>query len=63
MFILGKKMKMSQIFDQERGLIPVTIIEAGPCRVLGVKTLETDGYDAVVCGFSTKRNNMPQKIA
>jgi len=56
-------MKMSQIFDIERGLIPVTIIEAGPVRVLGVKTLETDGYDAVVCGFSKKKNNKPQKMA
>ena len=63
MFILGKKMKMSQIFEKERGLVPVTIIEAGPCRVLAIKTLETDGYDAIVMGFSKKKNNKPQREA
>jgi large subunit ribosomal protein L3 len=50
-FILGKKIKMSQIFDKEGNCIPVTIVEAGPCYVTQLKTKEKDGYDAVQIGF------------
>jgi len=50
-FILGKKIKMSQIFDQEGRVIPVTIVEAGPCYVTQLKTKEKDGYEAVQIGF------------
>jgi large subunit ribosomal protein L3 len=50
-FILGKKIKMSQIFDKEGNVIPVTIVEAGPCYVTQLKTKEKDGYEAVQIGF------------
>jgi large subunit ribosomal protein L3 len=50
-FILGKKIKMSQIFDKEGNVIPVTIVEAGPCYVCQLKTKEKDGYEAVQIGF------------
>ena len=49
--ILGKKVGMTQIFDENGVVIPVTVIEAGPCTVVQVKTVETDGYDAVQMGF------------
>ena len=49
--ILGKKVGMTQLFDKSGAVIPVTIIEAGPCYVTQVKTEETDGYYAVQLGF------------
>ena len=50
--ILGTKLGMTQIFDQETGLaIPVTVVEAGPCTVTQVKTSETDGYSAIQIGY------------
>lgn len=49
--ILGKKLGMSQLFDETGNWIPVTLIEAGPCTVLQVKNEETDGYDALQVGF------------
>ena len=50
--ILGKKLGMSQVFDPETGaMTAVTVIEAGPCPVVQVKTVETDGYDAVQLAF------------
>ncbi len=50
-FILGKKLEMSQVFDSEGNVIPVTLILAGPCHVTQIKTKEKDGYDAVQFGF------------
>lgn len=49
--ILGKKVGMTQLFDKSGAAIPVTIIEAGPCYVIQVKTEEADGYHAVQLGF------------
>ena len=49
--IIGKKIGMTQIFDAEGKVVPVTVIEAGPCNVLQRKTVETDGYEAVQLGF------------
>ncbi len=49
--ILGKKIGMSQVFTPEGQLIPVTVIEAGPCVVVQKKTTETDGYEAIQIGF------------
>jgi len=49
--ILGKKVGMSQVFDAEGKVIPVTVIEAGPCTVIQRKTAANDGYDAVQIGF------------
>ena len=49
--IIGKKIGMTQIFDEKGNVIPVTVIEAGPCVVAQKKTVENDGYDAVQLGF------------
>lgn len=49
--ILGKKVGMTQLFDASGVVVPVTVIEAGPCYVTQVKTVETDGYNAVQLGF------------
>src|SRR5690242_5051792 len=50
--ILGKKLGMTQVFDPETGAVtPVTVIAAGPCPVVQVKTTDTDGYDAVQLAF------------
>lgn len=49
--ILGRKVGMTQIFAEDGTLIPVTVIEAGPCKVVQVKTKEVDGYEAVQIGF------------
>ena len=62
--IIGKKIGMTQIFDEKGNVIPVTIIEAGPCTVTQVKTVDADGYDAVQLGFETvadKKVNKPMK--
>jgi large subunit ribosomal protein L3 len=53
-FILGTKIKMSQMFDEKGNVVPVTLIEAGPCKVLQIKTKEKDGYPAVQVGFQKK---------
>ena len=49
--IIGKKVGMTQIFDENGNVIPVTVVEAGPCVVTQKKTIETDGYEAVQLGF------------
>ena len=49
--ILGKKIGMTQIFDENANLIPVTVLEAGPCVVTQKKTMENDGYEAIQVGF------------
>jgi|ERR1035437_5322692 large subunit ribosomal protein L3 len=53
--LLGKKIGMTQVYDSANCLIPVTVVEAGPCAVVQVKTTETDGYHAVQIGFSKKK--------
>ena len=53
-FILGLKLGMSQIFDENGNQIPVTLIEAGPCQILQIKTKEKDKYDAIQIGFVKK---------
>jgi large subunit ribosomal protein L3 len=50
-FILGQKLGMTQTFDEKGGPVPVTLIEAGPCQVLQIKTKEKDGYTAAQVGF------------
>lgn len=62
--ILGKKIGMTQIFDENGKVIPVTVVEAGPCVVVQKKTVENDGYEAVQIGFGTisdKRITKPMK--
>ena len=53
--ILGKKLGMTQVYDAQNVLVPVTVVEAGPCTVVQVKTLETDGYNAVQIGFAAQK--------
>ena len=62
--IVGKKIGMTQLFDEKGKVIPVTVIEAGPCVVVQKKTTENDGYEAVQIGFgdkSEKNVNKPMK--
>ena len=49
--ILGTKLGMTQVFDDEGRAIPVTVVQAGPCTVTQVKTQETDGYSAIQIGY------------
>jgi len=53
--MLGRKIGMTRIFDETGNMVPVTIIEAGPCYVTQVKTVEKDGYEAVQLGFGMKK--------
>ncbi len=60
--ILGKKLGMTQIFTEDGKACPVTVIEAGPCCVIQIKTIDTDGYESAKIGFpevDTKRLNKP----
>lgn len=59
--IIGKKIGMTQIFDEKGNVIPVTVIEAGPCVVAQKKTVETDGYNAVQLGFMDTREKRVSK--
>jgi large subunit ribosomal protein L3 len=59
--ILGKKLGMSQFFDDQGRAIPVTLIEAGPCRITQLKTSEIDGYAAVQIGFGDTREKLINK--
>jgi len=54
-FILGKKIKMSQIFDEDGKVIPITLIQAGPCFITQIKQKEKDGYNALQIGFGKKK--------
>ena len=58
--IIGKKIGMTQIFDDKGKVIPVTVLEAGPCVVTQKKTLENDGYEAVQVGFGDQK---PQRVS
>ena len=62
--IIGKKVGMSQIFDENGKVVPVTVVEAGPCTVVQKKTVESDGYVAVQLGYgdiSAKKVSKPAK--
>ena len=54
--LIGKKIGMTQVYDAQNVLVPVTVVEAGPCAVVQVKTVESDGYNAVQIGFSSKKD-------
>lgn len=53
--LIGKKVGMTQIYDEKGTLIPVTVVEAGPCKVIGVRTKEKDGYNAIQVGFGKRK--------
>jgi large subunit ribosomal protein L3 len=59
--IIGKKVGMTQIFDEKGNVVPVTVIEAGPCNVVQIKTVETDGYDAVQLGYGEVKEHKVNK--
>ena len=59
--ILGKKLGMTQIFSPEGLIVPVTVVEAGPCSVLQRKTVEKDGYEAVKVAFQNTRESLKNK--
>jgi large subunit ribosomal protein L3 len=59
--LLGKKIGMTQVWSEEGNLIPVTVIEVGPCVVTQVKTATTDGYDAVQIGFAPLKEDKVNK--
>jgi large subunit ribosomal protein L3 len=59
--LIGKKLGMTQVYDAQNVLVPVTVVEAGPCSVVQVKTVETDGYDAVQLGFSQSKEKNASK--
>jgi large subunit ribosomal protein L3 len=59
--IIGKKLGMTQIFDADGNLVPVTVIEAGPCAVTQVRTVATDGYEAVQLAFEDCRDKQLTK--
>ena len=61
--ILGKKVGMTQIFKEDGAMIPVTVVEAGPCVVTQVKTVESDGYEAVQVAFGDVRESLLTKPA
>lgn len=57
-FLLGKKIEMTQIFDKEGNVVPVTLIKAGPCVITQIKNKEKDGYEAVQVGFEQKTKHL-----
>lgn len=59
--IIGKKIGMTQIFDANGKVVPVTVVEAGPCVVVQKKTVEKDGYDAIQVGFGDIREKLVNK--
>ena len=61
--IIGKKIGMTQLFDENGKVVPVTVIEAGPCTVVQKKTVESDGYQAVQLGFGDIAANKVSKPA
>ena len=59
--ILGKKLGMTQIFDTQGRVVPVTVIEAGPCTIVQRKKMQNDGYDAVQLGFGARKAHRASK--
>ena len=62
--IMAKKIGMTQVFTENGALVPVTVLEAGPCVVIQKKTMENDGYEAIQVGFKdakAKKVNKPAK--
>lgn len=53
--LIGRKLGMTQVFNEDGTVVPVTVIEAGPCPVVQIKTTETDGYNAVQLGYGAKK--------
>jgi large subunit ribosomal protein L3 len=61
--LLGRKVGMTQVFGDDGNQIPVTVIEAGPCTVVGVRTKDSHGYDALQVGFEPRKKNISKPAA
>jgi large subunit ribosomal protein L3 len=61
--LIGRKLGMPQVFGDDGNHVPVTVIEAGPCTVVGIRTKDTHGYDALQLGFGPKRKNVSKPAA
>ena len=59
--IMAKKIGMTQVFTEDGRLIPVTVLEAGPCSVVQKKTMENDGYEAIQVGFVDQKEKLANK--
>ncbi len=61
--LIGRKKGMTQVFGEDGNLIPVTVVQAGPCTVVGVRTRATHGYDALQLGFEPRKKNVTKAMA
>src|SRR5205807_1344637 len=61
--LIGRKVGMTQVFADDGNQIPVTVIAAGPCTVVGVRTKDSHGYDALQLGFEAKKKNVNKPVA
>lgn len=61
--LLGRKVGMTQVFGEDGSHIPVTVIQAGPCTVVGIRTRATHGYDALQLGFESRKKNVTRPMA
>jgi large subunit ribosomal protein L3 len=61
--LIGRKVGMTQVFADDGNRVPVTVIEAGPCTVLGVRTQDAHGYDAIQLGFAPRKKNVSKPAA
>jgi large subunit ribosomal protein L3 len=61
--LIGRKLGMTQVFGEDGNHIPVTVLQAGPCTVVGIRRRETHGYDALQLGFEAKRKNVTKPQA
>jgi large subunit ribosomal protein L3 len=61
--LIGRKKGMTQVFGEDGNLVPVTVVELGPCTVVGVRTTPTHGYDALQLGFEAKKKNTTKAMA
>jgi len=61
--LIGRKKGMTQVFGEDGNLIPVTVVEAGPCTVVGLRTKPTHGYDALQLGYELRKKNVTKPMA
>src|SRR6266403_1543666 len=61
--LIGRKVGMTQVFGDDGNHVPVTVIQAGPCTVLALRTRESHGYDALQIGFETRKKNVSKPAA
>ena len=61
--LIGRKVGMTQVFGEDGNMIPVTVVQLGPCTVVCVRTTATHGYDALQLGFEPKKKNVTKPMA